>query len=65
MHEWNTGKKPARRKLNQLLDSVVKSLKYKKRKIDNAIYIKVFSLGTLFYLTVYTDDVLNTIDNET
>ena len=38
--------------------------KYKKITIDNAIYIKVLSDGTFFYLTVSTDDVLNTINNE-
>ena len=39
--------------------------KYKKITIYHAIYIKVFSDGTVSYLTVSTDDVLNTTNNET
>ena len=31
----------------------------------NYIYIKVFSDGTVSYLTSYTGDVLNTTNNET
>ena len=38
--------------------------KYNKIKIDNAIYIKVFSDGKVFYLTVSNDDVLNNTHNE-
>ena len=38
--------------------------KYKKITIDHDIYIKCFSYGTVSYLTVYTDDVLNTTNNE-
>ena len=34
-------------------------------KIDNSIYIKVFSEGSVSYLTVSTDDVLDTTNNET
>ena len=37
--------------------------KYKKIKIDYARYIKVFSDGNFSYLTVYTDVVLNTNNN--
>ena len=58
------GTKPAGRQLNRLLDAVVTIIKYKKRKIDNDIYIKVLYYGTVLYLTVYTDDVLNTTNNE-
>ena len=43
---------------------MVTILKYKKITIDHAIYIKVFSDGTIYYLTVSTDDVLNTTNNE-
>ena len=59
------GRKPFGRKRNQLLDAVVAILKYKKIVIDHAIYIKVLSGGNVSYLTVFTDDVLNTTDNET
>ena len=59
------GGKPARLKFNQLLDEVVTILKYKKSTTDHAIYTKVFSDRTVSYLTVYTDDVLNTTNNET
>ena len=57
------GKKPARRKWNILLDSVVTILKYKKSTIDHAIYIKIFNGGIVYYLILYTDDVLNTTNN--
>ena len=39
-------------------------IKYKKRKIDHAIYIKVFSDKTVPYLRVPTDDILNTTNNK-
>ena len=58
------GTNPSGRQWNRLLDAVVTILKYKKITIDNAIYIKVFADGTVSYLTVSTDDVLNTINNE-
>ena len=45
-------------------DAVVTILEYKKSTIDHAIYIKVFDDGTVSYLTVYTDDVLNTTNNK-
>ena len=57
-------KNPAGRKWNRLLDAVVTIIKYKKSTIDHAIYIKVFDDGTLSYLAVSTDDVLNTTNNE-
>ena len=43
---------------------MVTILKYKKSTIDHYIYIKVFTDGTVSYLTVYTDDVLSTTNNE-
>ena len=44
---------------------MVTILKYKKRTIDHAIYIKVFSDGTVSYFTVSTNDFLVTTNNET
>ena len=58
------GTKPARRQWNRLLDAVVTIIQYKTTKIDHAIYIKVFDDGSLSYLTVSTDDVLNTTNNQ-
>ena len=58
------GTKPAGRQWNRLLDAMVKIIDYKKSTIDHAIYIKVFDDGTVSYLTVSTDDVLNTTNNE-
>ena len=58
------GTKPAGRKCNRLIDAVVTIISYKKRKNYHAIYIKVLSDGTVSYLTVSTDDVLNTTNNE-
>ena len=55
------GTKPTGRKLNRLLDAVVIITKYKKNRIDHDIYIKFFTNVTLSYITVYIDDVLNTI----
>ena len=55
------GTKPDGRQWNRLLDSVVTFFKYKKSTIDHAIYIKVFTGGTVF--TFYTDDVPNTNNN--
>ena len=57
--------KQAGRKWNRLLDVVVTIIKYNKTTINHAIYIKIFSDGTVSYLTVYTDDFLNTTNNET
>ena len=59
------GTKPDGRQWNILLDAVDTILKYKKITIDNTIYIKVLSDGTVSYLTVSTDDVINTTNNET
>ena len=59
------GTKPAGRQRNRLLDAVVTILKYKIITTYHAIYIKVFSGGTLYYLTVSTDDVLNNTNKET
>ena len=58
-------KNPAGRQWDILLDAVVSILKYKKITIDHDIYIKVFTDGTVFYLIVSTDDVINTTNNET
>ena len=58
------GTKPSGRQWNELLDTVVTVLKYKKSKIYHAIYIKVFDDVTVSYLTVSTDAVLNTTNNE-
>ena len=44
---------------------MVAILKYKKRTIYHAIYIKVFTDGTVSSLTFSTDDVLNTNNIET
>ena len=44
---------------------MVKILKYKKSTIDHAIYIKLFSDGTVSYSMVFNDDVFNTTHNET
>ena len=57
------GKKPAERQWNRLLDAVVTILKYNKSTIDHDIYIKVCTDDTVSYLTVSTDDVLNTTNN--
>ena len=43
---------------------MVKIIKYKKIKIDHAIYIKVFYDVTESYLTVSTDYVFSTTTNE-
>ena len=59
------GTKPVGQKRNRLLDAVVTMIKYKIRKIDHAIYINVFYDGTVSYLTLSTDDILNTNNNET
>ena len=58
------GTKPSIRQWNRLLDSVVTILSYNKITIDHSIYIKVFADGTVSYLTVPTDDFLNTNNNE-
>ena len=50
---------------NRFIDAVVTVLKYKESTIDHAIYIKVFSDGTVPYITVSTDDVQNSTNRET
>ena len=57
--------KPAEPKWNRLLDEVVTIRKYKKITIYHSIYIKIFYDGTVSYLTVSTNDILNTTNNET
>ena len=52
-------------KCNKILDAVVTILKYKKITIDNSIYIKVFSDGTVSYIKFSTGDFLNTTNNKT
>ena len=47
--------KTSERKWNRLIDAVFKSLKYKKITIGHAIYIRVFSDGTVSYITVFTE----------
>ena len=59
------GIKPAGRQWNRLLDSVVTIFKYKKITIYHVFCIKVFTDRTLSYITVSTDDVLSTTNNET
>ena len=59
------GTKPAGIQWNYLLGEMVTILKYNNITIDHAIYIKVFSDWTLSSLTVSTDDVLNTTNNDT
>ena len=57
--------KTSRLKWNRLIDAVVFILKYKIIIIYHAICIKVFSGGTVPYITVSTDYFLNTTNNET
>ena len=59
------GKNPSGRQWNRIIDEVVKIIKYKNITIDHSIYIKVFTDGTVYYITVYTNDVLNTTNNKT
>ena len=58
------GTKLAGRKWNRLLDAVVTIITKKRSIIYHAIYIKVFSGGILSYLTVSTENVLDTTNNE-
>ena len=58
------GTNPDGRQWNRILDAVIPILNNKKSTIDHAIYIKTFTDGTVSYLTVSTDDVLNTTNNE-
>ena len=59
------GEKPSGKQWNRLLDAEVTIFKYNKTTIDNSIYITVLSDGKVSYLTVSTDDFLNTTNNET
>ena len=59
------GEKTAGRQRNRLLDAVVTIIKYKKITIYHDIYIKFFTDLTVSYLTVSTDDIINTTNNET
>ena len=43
---------------------MVTTIKYKISTIDHEIYIKLFSDRTVYYLTFFTGDVLNTTNNE-
>ena len=57
------GTNPSERQWNRLLDAVVTILKYNKITIDHTIYINFITGGTVSYLTVSTDDVINTTNN--
>ena len=57
--------KPAGRKWNRILDTVVTIFEYKKSRNYHSIYIKVFADGIVSYLTVSTDDFINTTNNDT
>ena len=59
------GTKPAEQQCNIFLDAVVTILKYNQIIIYHAIYIKVFTDGTVSYFTFSTDDVINATNNET
>ena len=48
-----------------ILDAVVKINNFNKRTIYNAICIKLFYDGAMFYLTASTDDFINITNNET
>ena len=59
------GTKPSGIQWNRLIYALVPILNYKRITIDHDIYIKVFTDGTVSYITVYTDDFINTTNNET
>ena len=54
-----------KRQWNRLLDAVVTIIKCNNSTTDHAIYIKVFTDGTVSYPTVSNDDLLNTNNNKT
>ena len=58
------GAKTFGRQWKIILNAVVTIIKYKKSPIDRSIYINVFFDVIMSYLTVSTDDVLNTTNNE-
>ena len=64
LYELNSRNKVSCNTMDGILDIVVTIINYKKSTIDHAIYIKVFTDGTVSYITVSTDDVLNTTNNE-
>ena len=49
---------------NTLLDAVVTILKYKENVTYYSIYINCVSDGTVYYLTVSTDDIVDTTNNQ-
>ena len=59
------GTKQAGQQWNRLLDAVVTIIIYNRITIDHVIYIKVFTDTTVSYPTFFTDDVINTNNNET
>ena len=59
------GKKPSIIQWNIFLGEVVKIMIHKKIMVDNDICIKVSHDGTVSYLKVSTDDVLNNNNNKT
>ena len=59
------GTKPSLLQYNRIFDAVVTILECKKIAIDNSIYIKVFSDGTISYLEFSTGDFVNTTNNYT
>ena len=56
--------KPDGQQWNIILDAVATIPKYKKITIVHAIYIKLFSGGTVYRPTVSTDDFINTTNIE-
>ena len=65
MHEWDSGGTPYTLQRNRILDAVVTILKYNKSTIDHNIFIKFLYDGTVSNITVSSDNVINTNDNET
>ena len=57
------GNKPSCRQWNILVYSAVNIVDYKRNIIYHYISMKLFSNGTVSYLTVSTYDVLNTTNN--
>ena len=52
-------------KWNILHDTLVTMIKYNENTIEHSVYIKVFTDVTVSYITVSTDDVLDTTNKET
>ena len=61
------GKKLVRQQRNRIIDAEVTIIKDRKITIDHAIYIKLLSDGSVYFIfiTVSNYDVFNTINNET